>query len=133
MRAEVAAVVPDRELAAKIAQQVVEAFARGMAQGEANRAAAADEPEPEGVFATIRTIGPGDERARRLRWIDSAVQIIRRELGEVLEVAPAPAARGARVGGRTGYRGRRLELPVPRDLELDARLRRLGVRAVGRR
>jgi hypothetical protein len=72
MRAEVAQVVPDRELAAKIAQQVVEAFARGMAQGEANRAAAADEPEsePEGVFATIRTIRPGDERARQLRWID---------------------------------------------------------------
>jgi hypothetical protein len=72
MRAEVAAAVPDRELAAKIRQQVVEAFPRGMAQGEAARAAAADEPEPEGeVFATnIRALGPDDERARELRWFD---------------------------------------------------------------
>jgi hypothetical protein len=57
--------------------------------------------------------------------------ILRRELGEVLEVSPAIGARGARVGGRTGYRGRRLELSVPRDLVIDERLRRLGI-SVGR-
>jgi hypothetical protein len=70
MGAEVGAAVPDRALASRIAEQVAAAFARGMAQGEADLAAAADEPEPEGVFATIRTIGPGDEQARRNRWVD---------------------------------------------------------------
>jgi hypothetical protein len=55
--------------------------------------------------------------------------ILRRELGEVLEVSPAAGgARGARVGRRARYRlDGRPELTVPRDLELDERLRRLGV------
>jgi hypothetical protein len=72
MSAEIAANVSDRALAARIAQQVGAAFAEGMRQGEAARAATADEPEAEGdVFATnIRAFGPDDERARELRWID---------------------------------------------------------------
>jgi hypothetical protein len=55
--------------------------------------------------------------------------ILRRELGEVLEVSPAPVDRGARPRGGSApvrRRGRR-ELGHPRDEALDARLRRLGV------
>ncbi len=72
MGAEVAANVPDRALAARIVQQVAAAFVEGAREGEAARAAAADEPEPDGlVIATnVRAIGPGDEAARKRGWID---------------------------------------------------------------
>jgi hypothetical protein len=53
------------------------------------------------------------------------VQIIRRQLGEVLSVSPAPKALG-----RASVRGVRRPARVraiPRDRALDERLRRLGV------
>ena len=60
-----------------------------------------------------------------------AGQILHRELGEVLHVAPAPRGAPARVGQAVGVRASRRsirrELGCPRDHELDERLRRLGV------
>jgi hypothetical protein len=66
----------DRELAARIAREVGEAFARGMAQDASDVAARGDEPEPERAGRIVTEIGTvhaleiGEDGARRYGWID---------------------------------------------------------------
>ena len=123
----------DRELARRIMRETAAAFAEGLRKGEAARAAEADEPEPEGSrwSAPFARSGPARRALAGGSTEGRPWQIIRRDLGEVFYVSPPPTVARARVGQAVGFglaRRLRRELGYRRDVELDARLRRLGVR-----